>query len=733
MQNSLFKDLLEPFEQVIQQRQSAGPPSIYSGVLPPESVYRYIFEEGGKQSSNHQGHSSLVKQSVGSAIRHIVIPPLETLRPITLSSIVQKVNYLHSGYVLFAKVVADPFRSTATHVLIRDSNSHFMQLSSYNLVPADKDPAIYFPKGSYVAVIEPFMKNAQDSRANPLLLRCDHPHGIIRYNSKQEWLMAQGKKTSLSQDPFQLKELGSKAFLQGDYQRAEKLWSSALSLSPPESLLVVLNSNLAACNIKLEHWEAAYSASSNALLIDPTHEKAAYRKLTAALMMGRVEEVLHANELELIRENERYQLINKAKRAQEEINGWYNYPQLSQEAKVNDYLDRSHGDFFSSLIQEFNTHSMGRGIRAIKTIPKGTLVMAGKAFAAYIPKKESLDPLSLDINPYSTHADTMDQKVVIRKAIQKLSLLPDDSTEKQEFFQLARGVNVDNSIHDTLNIRHIEQTVRTNWFRIEASEKGCGFWLKMSLFNHSCSPNCTYFFIGDFMFVYATLDIEKGEELFISYIDTLQPLNDRAKQLKNFSEGTGFTCHCQRCQLTRRDRQIQEDEKLINKACSFFKQGLSSRTISQAKQVLSSKKRKLLFNKINSLPKCLKVGYLRLFNMEAQLALFNQDFATTDSWNLRLLAKFKELGVDNFVVQDIGFVLRVNLVISFLTRGTPTDIQEVIDDFRKVVFVLGYTVREALSVVSELTSIPVEELFSIGFGNLLDGSLLDYKAFKFYS
>jgi len=45
----------------------------------------------------------------------------------------------------------------------------------------------------------------------------------------------------------------------------------------------------------------------------------------------------------------------------------------------------------------------------------------------------------------------------------------------------------------------------------------CGLWLFPSYFNHSCFANCQRVFFGDVMFVYASRDINTGEELNFRY------------------------------------------------------------------------------------------------------------------------------------------------------------------------------------------------------------------------
>lgn len=67
--------------------------------------------------------------------------------------------------------------------------------------------------------------------------------------------------------------------------------------------------------------------------------------------------------------------------------------------------------------------------------------------------------------------------------------------------------------------------------------------------NHDCAPNVNRYFSGilqgNYLQCKAGIDIRKGEELSISYIDILTPLYQRQKILKSHFN---FECRCKRCQ-----------------------------------------------------------------------------------------------------------------------------------------------------------------------------------------
>jgi SET domain-containing protein len=73
-----------------------------------------------------------------------------------------------------------------------------------------------------------------------------------------------------------------------------------------------------------------------------------------------------------------------------------------------------------------------------------------------------------------------------------------------------------------------------------------GLFIDSIYFNHSCSPNVEYDIINDKIYFYTDRDIYKGEELYISYIDTFKERSERKKELL---KGYGFECNCELCNI----------------------------------------------------------------------------------------------------------------------------------------------------------------------------------------
>ena len=86
-------------------------------------------------------------------------------------------------------------------------------------------------------------------------------------------------------------------------------------------------------------------------------------------------------------------------------------------------------------------------------------------------------------------------------------------------------------------------------FRNNAYDTGSeiGLFPKIARINHSCRPNAAYYWNEKLnkRLVYATRDIEEGEEIFVSFISLLMTRKERQKKLARY----GFTCTCPACSL----------------------------------------------------------------------------------------------------------------------------------------------------------------------------------------
>jgi len=130
-----------------------------------------------------------------------------------------------------------------------------------------------------------------------------------------------------------------------------------------------------------------------------------------------------------------------------------------------------------------------------------------------------------------------------RKAAETSTTLNLADLEKILSRHSLRSVGFDSILKESKNLKLFE--------RYDSS----GLWIYPSLFNHSCSPNTSYFQLKSVMLMVATQDIAHDQELFVTYIDPILLFEERQSQLKNW----GFKCQCNKCSDdSKPERQLEQ-------------------------------------------------------------------------------------------------------------------------------------------------------------------------------
>jgi len=89
--------------------------------------------------------------------------------------------------------------------------------------------------------------------------------------------------------------------------------------------------------------------------------------------------------------------------------------------------------------------------------------------------------------------------------------------------------------------------IRTNAGSIHlpnVNKVGCALSSNLSALNHNCDPNAVARVLDGCLVVGMTREVEKDDELTISYVDTAAPLTERQAILRNHYQ---FACSCERC------------------------------------------------------------------------------------------------------------------------------------------------------------------------------------------
>ncbi|KZM25823.1 SET (Su(var)3-9, Enhancer-of-zeste, Trithorax) domain [Ascochyta rabiei] len=148
---------------------------------------------------------------------------------------------------------------------------------------------------------------------------------------------------------------------------------------------------------------------------------------------------------------------------------------------------------------------------------------------------ENMLALADDVTPYHS---TDDLQAFVRSYLHLLAILPAPLlplvTPETIFLFSSRDS------HNSFGIRSLED---------DGSEFfGYGCWPAASYFNHSCAPNVDKNRQGRVWLFSAATDIQKGDELNITYLSGEERKLSRASRMMRLKRNWGFDCRCVRCE-----------------------------------------------------------------------------------------------------------------------------------------------------------------------------------------
>lgn len=328
-------------------------------------------------------------------------------------------------------------------------------------------------------------------------------------------------------------------FKAGRIVKAIELFTHALKLEPES---VIFLSNRSQCYLNICCGQLALEDANRALELQPAHSKSIYRRCRALLMLNRPSDALKF--LDQSQDSDAcFELRNKLVIAERENRGVYDMKALKAEAAQSTSGDVPfhHCEFESPGMELFEASSTkGRGYRATQVFRPAQLLMVSRAFA-FSAKSPLMTSIDFTTNSFNVGANSLLESVTIQK-------LQEDPERGAALYNLYAGPEFapldDEQARHSVDIPRIRGILMNNWFGIhEASTfdsvvkdqhqmestgrhsvgsaaeleakrefddkfgSGTGLWLKPSMFNHSCTPNCTYSFVGDFMFLHTTREV----------------------------------------------------------------------------------------------------------------------------------------------------------------------------------------------------------------------------------
>lgn len=216
-----------------------------------------------------------------------------------------------------------------------------------------------------------------------------------------------------------------------------------------------------------------------------------------------------------------------------DFNSLYKKDIYNFDIQLEDYISEK------IYISEESECSKGICIKAKNIIKKGTLLIASKPIVSVNKVDEKGKEMSNSENE------------LFLKLKEKLKNEPEKC---ESFFKLYNGRNLNQNLQERsenkeTNDKDIRNILNYNELSLFKSLYAytplvIGLWFYPSLINHSCLPNCDYIGIGNFIFIISLDDIQKDEELTISYVSNELEYSERIEKLKKW----GFKCQCKLCQ-----------------------------------------------------------------------------------------------------------------------------------------------------------------------------------------
>ena len=651
------------------------PPKVYSISLDP-SVYgthatSAIQSQFDKLSKLNPKHKKNRKWLSRPPVEQGPIEPTPNseqqavLKPVSLAEMATKVNQEWAGHVFYGRTMRKPLhRSNAMWTLIQDSSNSAgdkmcLPLSLWNYLPLHglddfqgDEGCLEFelPLNGYVAIRNPVLvSNTVWDDQDLLMIRCDNPQCIHVFSTEDEckrFVEGGGSEATKHMTAVELKAKGNEAFGKKAYRAAIRLYHQALSATPDSAVEISCLGNMAEAYLQSEQYDRAAEHAQRILKDhDPNHLKAQFRLARA---------LLHRNEpskaKDILLELRKTDSNNKSLQPligdclaaiMEQSMGRYNIRNMLGETSLSPVLSY-HANYVCPKISlgvnvvrpaDGETY---RGVLAKDDIAEGTLLTSTRAFAfSYHQQGGS----KMDSTTRAAQKRHLYEVTHVHQAVEAVMNSPSLSST---FYSLEAAGDIHDSAdgnhneQPTIDIAKIRSILSSNRFGVdwtspstpfelkppveegEEDAVGIGLWLDTSMFNHSCTPNCTWAPIGNQMFVYASKDIKQGEELCVSYVHTALSYEDRKDKFARWSEGKGFACGCELCNLLRSNEELRSMNEEVVTAQKRLNSGQSFNSIDD---LLSTSQRERIKQAHHALPDRFKQSEYNIHMMEAlQLA-----------------------------------------------------------------------------------------------------------------
>ncbi|OXA45002.1 uncharacterized protein LOC110857146 [Folsomia candida] len=367
-----------------------------------------------------------------------------------------------------------------------------------------------------------------------------------------------------------LKNVGNKAFVENRSTDAIRFYDVALEylsdleeqITPAVStLLVDILSNKAAALIKLDCFNSALICTGKALGINNGHVKAIYRHAKALIGLGRYSEggefldekltqfsslgddILRLRTIlpELLKPPGKEIICALLNPRQKDSN-------LPQKDLPVGMVDRI-AEFRGPIQLKKSKICKGEGLFATQDLEPGTVLLVCKPFAGLYVNPEEKKTFLDSTTPNEYLVGVMANKIWL------------DPQLGRDLYALFAGPELKTSTDNEdpkmrkVDIARIRQICSFNFTGSSCSKEenekfiSCGVWIPASKINHNCIDANVMYVHHDsslVMMVITFRKVKKGEEILMSYVDAMQPLERR-----DFMKSHDFICKCRLCELDR--------------------------------------------------------------------------------------------------------------------------------------------------------------------------------------
>lgn len=524
-------------------------------------------------------------QSQGGSVPALAVgqpyPPcsasLEDLNPMTFADLIMETH--HRGKKLVVKraspVVTLAIRSWCMVQDVEGKDTE--RLEMYLHKTKNGDELLELTKNFVVK--EPYFTLSGEGEPT---IRIDHPSDLVSFTDElSESSLAAEKAANLS------KSKGNAALKDQELLEAHARYSEGLKITDKNDLEDMkrdIARNRAYVNLLLGQLDEVIVDARTSLINEDDarskelDSKAYFRAGSAAYALGdftRAKKFFEEQQkLTPDDKDGRMYLKRISVRLQEVEKGSHNFTKLR--VNLSEARPRVDAATFISKTEVKTSKGKGRGLFATCPIAEGDLIMCEKAFCVvYGHERDALTAMTYDLRDDRIRV----APVGLTKAlVQKLISNPSQISKVMDLYGDYQGdAKADSSsendgvvdtfrIHDIMSRNAFGQGPQFS--SEDAQSASTGLWIHAAYINHSCIPNATKEYIGDFMLLRAMRSIPKGEEIFHAYDES----SDYDTRQASLMTTWGFECSCKLCEVESSDsKEVRgKREELRGEADAFL-------------------------------------------------------------------------------------------------------------------------------------------------------------------